>query len=140
MPSRAVAQAVDARLIANWTATPIIPYDTQAQPPDNAEAFVVVQYPVVNGIRPMLGRTFWEEGAIRIVLNVKRGVGQPQADEWSDTLKHIFRGVKFDHIECLVPDGPIVDDTIEDGNWVEYSIVVPYRFEFVSAVYEPVSV
>src|SRR5262245_4518598 len=140
MPSKHVADAVDARLAANWTATPIIPYDTQAQPPDNAEAFVVVQYPISNGARAFLGITFFEEGAIRVVLNVQRCVGLAQGLAWSDELAFIYRAVKFDGIETFVPDGPVVDDTIENGNWVEFSIVIPYRHEFVSAAYEPASV
>jgi hypothetical protein len=140
MPSKPVADAVEARLVANWHETPFIPYDTLAQPPDNAEAFVVIQYPVANAVRPVLGRVFWDEGAIRIVLNVQRGIGQAQGLLWSDMLKDIYRSVKFDGVETFVPDGPVVDDTIENGNWVEYSIVVPYRFEFVAAVYESISV
>ena len=140
MPSRAVADAVEARLEANWTETPFIPYDTLAQPPDNTEAFVIIQYPISNGARPVLGRVFWDEGAIRIVLNVQRGIGQAQGLLWSDMLADLYRSVKFDGVETFVPDGPVIDDTIEDGNWVLYSIVVPYRFEFVSAVYEPTSV
>jgi len=126
--------------MSNWTASPIVPYDTAGEPPEGVESFVVVQYPVVNGIRPALGRTFFEEGAIRIVLNVVRGVGSAQGLAWSDELKWMFRAVKFDGIETFVPDGPVIDDTIEEGNWVMYSIIVPYRYEFVSAVYEPLSV
>jgi hypothetical protein len=140
MPSKAVADAVEARLVANWTETPFIPYDTSTQPPDNAEAFVVIQYPISSGTRPVLGRTFWDEGAIRIVLNVQRGIGQAQGLLWSDMLADLYRSVKFDGVETFVPDGPVVDDTIENGAWVLYSIVVPYRFEFVAAVYEPTSV
>ena len=140
MPSKAVADAVEARLTANWTASPIIPYDTQSDPPSGVESFIVVQYPVVNGVRPALGRTFFEEGAIRIVLNVVRGVGARQGLAWADDLKWMFRAVMFDGIATFVPDGPVIDDTIEEGNWVMYSIIVPYRYEFVSAVYEPLSV
>jgi hypothetical protein len=140
MPSKAVADAVEARLMANWAVSPIIPYDAQTQPPEGVESFIVVQYPVANGVRPALGRTFFEEGAIRIVLNVVRGVGSAQGLEWSDQLAWMFRAVKFDGVETFVPDGPVIDDTIEEGNWVMYSIIVPYRYEFVSAVYEPLSV
>ena len=140
MPHPAVAQAVDARLLNNWTATPVIPYDSVAEPPDDAEAFVVVQYPVVMEEKPTLSRTFWERGVIRLVLNIKRGIGQSQALEWTNLLKLIYREAKFDGVITHETDGPIVDDTIEDGNWVGYSVDVHYHFEFVSAVYEPASV
>lgn len=138
MPNAAVAQAIDTRLLNNWTATPVIPYDSLAEPPDDADAFVVVQYPVVLEEKPMLSRTFWERGVVRFVLNVKRGIGQGQALIWSDSLKAIFRESKFDGVNTHEADGPIVDDTIEDGNWVGYSIEVHYHFEFVAAVYEPI--
>lgn len=133
MARKAVIDAFEARLAANWTATPIIPYDTQAQPPDNAEGFVVLQYPVANGGRPWLERRWWEIGTVRIVLNVLRGIGLDQGSAWSDELADIFRAVKFNSIETFVPDGPIIDDTIENGNWVEYSIIIPYRFEYFDA-------
>lgn len=140
MPTKAVADAVDIRLAENWTATPIIPYDTLAQPPEDADAFVVVHYPVVLGARPVLERLFWEEGAIRIILNVKRGIGLSQGLAWADELSWMFRAVKFDGVETFVPDGPIVDDTIENGNWIEYAVVVPYRFEFESPAFGAASV
>ena len=139
MPSKHVADAVNTRLADLWTATPVIPYDEQATTPDE-DGFVVAQYPVVNGVRPVLGRLFWEEGWIRLVLSVKRGVGMDQGLKWADTLAHIFRSVKFDGIETRQPDGPLVDDSSDNGNWILYSVLVPYRFEFESAVFEFASV
>lgn len=136
MPRREVALAVDARLAAFWTETPVIDFDTQTQPPDNAPAFLVVQYPVVNGAHPVLGRLFWEEGALRLVLNVLRGIGRDQALIWCNKLTDMFRVVKFDGVETFMPDGPQDDDASDDGNWVSYSIIVPYRFEYESAVFE----
>ena len=135
MPIKHVADAVDARLAANWIATPIVAYDEQAEPPP-ADAFVVVQFPVVNSSRPVLGRLFWEEGAIRLVLSVRRDVGIDQGRVWSDTLAHIFRAVKFDGVQTFEPDGPNVDDSLDNGNWLIFSIIIPYRFEFESAVFE----
>jgi hypothetical protein len=138
MPKKAVADAIDARLAAYWVATPVIDYDTTTEPPDDEDAFLVVQYPIANGVRPVLGRTFWEEGAIRFVLHVKRGIGKEQGLEWSDTLAHMFRAVRFQdiRIQTFEPDGPIIDDASYDGNWVIYATIVPYRFEFEEAVFE----
>lgn len=140
MPALQVADAVDARLLNNWTETPIVPYDSLDGPPEDAEAFVVVQYPVVLEEKPTLSRTFWEAGVIRIVLQIKRGIGQRQGLIWSDALKAIFRETYFDGVHTHEADGPVVDDTIENGNWVMFSSSIRYHFEFVSAVYEPVSV
>jgi hypothetical protein len=133
MPSKAVADAVEARLAANWTATAVIPYDTQQQPPVDAEAFLVVQYPVANGSQPVLQRHFFEDGALRFVLNVKSGIGLAQGLTWSDTLADLFRRRKFSGIETFDPDAPIIDDNTDDGNWISYAIIVPYRYQFDSA-------
>lgn len=131
MPTKAVADAVQARLVAHWTATVIIDYDTGAYPPD-LDAFLVHQYPVVIGSKPVLNRFFWEEGSIRFVLNVRRGIGLAQGLEWSDLLSALFRECKFDNVRCFAPDGPIVDDNNEEGDWISYSIIVPYRYQYLS--------
>jgi hypothetical protein len=135
MPSKHVVDAVNARLAASWTATPIVDYDEQTETPD-AEAFVTVQFPITTGASPVLGRLFWEEGFIRLVLSVRRDVGKDQGLIWSDTLAHIFRVVKFDGIETRQPDGPNIDDSTDNGNWLIFSLIIPYRFEFESAVFE----
>jgi hypothetical protein len=131
MPAKAVADAVQARLAAHWTATVIIDYDTMASPPD-LDAFLIHQYPVVNGSKPVLNRLFWEEGGIRFVLNVRRGIGLAQGLDWCDDLSALFREVTFDGVQCFVPVGPIVDDNSEEGDWISYAVIVPYRFEFLS--------
>jgi hypothetical protein len=132
MPSRAVADAVEARLAASWTATTFIPYDTQQQPPADADAFLVVQYPVANGSQPVLERHFFEDGVLRFVLNVKSGIGLQQGLDWSDTLADLFRRRKFSGVETFAPDPPIIDDNTDDGNWISYAILVPYRYQFDS--------
>lgn len=130
MPAKAVADAIEARLAANWTATTIVPYDTIGEPPAGVDAFLVVQYPVVNGSRPVLGRKFWEEGAFRLVLNVASGIGLQQGLEWTDDLQDLFRSVKFDNVETFEPSGPVIVDDNDDGAWISYSVVVPYRYQF----------
>lgn len=131
MPAKAVADAVQARLVANWTQTMIIDYDTRATPPD-ADAFLMTQYPVVNAEKPVIDRLFREVGGIRFVLSVRRGIGQAQGLAWADQLAALFREVKFSGIQCWQPSPPIVDDNNEEGDWVLYAVIVPYWFEFTS--------
>jgi hypothetical protein len=133
MPAKAVIDAVQARLVANWTATVVVDYDTNAYPPD-LDAFLVHQYPVVNGAKPVLNRIFWEEGGIRFVLNVRRGIGLAQGSEWSDDLAALFREVKFDGVQCFETSGPIIDDTIEEGDWISYAVIVRYRYEYTTPI------
>src|SRR5262245_29683856 len=117
MPAKAVIDAVQARLLANWTETVVVAYDTRAYPPD-LDAFLVHQYPVVNGAKPVVDRIFWEEGGIRFVLNVRRGIGDEQGMIWSDALGALFRESKFGGVQTFETSGPIVDDTNEEGDWI----------------------
>lgn len=131
MPLKAVADMMEQRLVENWTATMIVSYDTIAETPD-APAFVVQQYPVVTGSKPVLSRRFFEDGIYRLVLNVQRGIGLAQGLAWCDQLAALFREYKFPQggLQTFVPDGPIVDDGTEQGNWIVYSILVPYRYQY----------
>lgn len=131
MPTKAVADLFEQRLVEQWTQTPIISYDTIAEPPD-VPAFVVQQYPVVQGLKPVVGRRFFEEGVYRIVLNVRRGIGLAQGLTWTDELLSIFRSFKFPsgQLETFAPDGPIIDDNSEEGDWIVYSLLFPYRYQF----------
>jgi hypothetical protein len=129
MPSAAVDAAFQARLASQWTLSEIIT-GTEASDPPDANAFLVVQYPVVNSSKPVLGRTYFEEGAARLVLNVKSGFGLDTVLPWADTLAGIFREVKFGGVETFVPSAPIINDVSDDGNWLSLSVIVPYRFQF----------
>jgi len=133
MPAKAVVDAVQARLTANWTATVIVDYDTNAYPPD-LDAFLVHQYPVVNGSKPVLERLFWEEGAIRFVLNVRRGIGLAQGLTWCDELTALFRESDFGGVQCFETSGPVIDDTLEEGDFISYSMIVRYRYEYTTAL------
>lgn len=139
MPLKFVLDAVNSRLAANWTATPIIKYDQQARPPAADVAFLVVQFPIVNGVQPTLGRLYWETGIIRLVLSVRRDMGYDQGAMWADELAHMFRAVTFDGIQTGVPDGAVLDDTADNGNWIIFSLIIPYRYEYESAAFEFVS-
>lgn len=137
MPSAAVDTAFKTRLRDLWTVSQVVgglgpsdPADTPADPPAGVDVFLVVQYPVVNAEKPGLGRRYFEEGAARLVLNVKVEVGLPQALAWADTLAALFRTQKFDGVETFAPSGAAVDDANDDGNWFELSVIVPYRYQF----------
>jgi hypothetical protein len=130
MPIKAVADLFETYLATNWTQTIIVAYDTVADAPD-ADAFVVQQYPVVTGTHPVLARKFWEEGVYRLVLNVRRGIGLGQGLTWSDALRVLFNNKQIAaSLETFNPDGPVVDDNIEEGDWISYSLIIPYRYQY----------
>lgn len=134
MPSAAVETAFKARLDSLWSDSPVI--DGIPQPDLDSisdEAFLVVQYPVQNSEKPVLGRTYFEEGAARLVLKVRTEVGLTEALPLADTLANIFRSRKFDGVETFEPSAPIINDQNDNGNWFELSVIVPYRYQFNSA-------
>lgn len=137
MPAAAVDAAFKTRLQASWTASPVVGGldgvlpETITEPPQGYDAFLVVQYPVVTGEKPVLRGRYFEDGAARLVLNVKREIGQSQSLVWADTLAGLFRDYKpGGGFQTFVPSGPVVNDAIDDANWIEYALIVPYRYQF----------
>lgn len=136
MPSLAVDTAFKARLTESWTATPFLGdgnlQDNLTEPPPG-DAFLVVQYPITEGTKPVLSGKYFDDGAARLVLNVRRYVSQSQALMWADLLASIFRefrSVDVVGFETFIPSSPIINDAIDDGNFIEYSVIVPYRFQY----------
>ena len=131
MPAAAVEAAFQARYYeATLNDPPLMPAIVVGQPDNTHDAFVILQYPVVNGIKPVLGRTYFEEGAARFVLNVRRTTEMDAALALADNIASIFRDRKFYDIETFTPSGAIVNDTTNDGNWFSLSVIVPYRYQF----------
>lgn len=133
MPSAATDAAFKVRLAA-WTEGPVAGVgdmpDTQTEPPAGVSNFLVVQYPVVNGEKPVLHGKYWEDGAARLVLNVSRQSGQAYGLQLADTLAALFRDYNpGGGFRTFVPSPPAIDDSIDDGSWVQFSIIVPYRYQ-----------
>lgn len=134
MPAPAVDAAFKARLAQYWTATPVIGVNGVTQAPTDGSSFMVVQYPVVNGEKPVVGRRFFEEGAARLVLNVEKSIADVDGASWAATLASLFRDRKLSSgIETFTPSGPITNDAIDDGQYVEVAVIVPYRYQFDDA-------
>jgi hypothetical protein len=130
MPHPAVDAAFKSRLSSYWTATPFIGVDGATIPP-NGESFGVLQYPIVTGTRPTLGRRFFEEGVARLVLNVERAFATTDGYTWAADLAKLFRAQRLGGgLETFAPDGPIVNDAIDNGNYIELAVLVPYRYQF----------
>jgi hypothetical protein len=131
MSSAAVEAAFQARYYEyTLNDPPIFPAIMSGQPDNTLSAFVILQYPVANGSKPVLSRHYFEEGAARFVLNVRRSVEMSTALGLADDLAAIFRDRKFHDIETFTPSPPIVNDVTNDGNWFSLSVIVPYRYQF----------
>lgn len=130
MPSKAVIDAVEARLAANWTSTPYFGGNVTGDPPIDGSPYLIVQFPVANGQQITVGapgnNVYREEGVIRFVLHVQRGQGLSQGLGWADALAAIFRGQKFSGVNCWAPSPPVLDDANDRGNFEVLSFVIPY--------------
>lgn len=134
MASKPVVDAVEARLAANWTTTPIIGVNTLGEPPADGSAFLTVQYPVANeshiGMAGVGNRTFREDGAFRLVLSVPRGVGRALGLTWCETLRSLFRVQQFSGVTARIPSPPVENDSNDKGKYWVLSFVVTYWFDF----------
>lgn len=131
MPSAVVADAFEARIGSSWNGLPVEGFDVvTAEPPANENGFIAVQFPVVNGSKPVINRHFFEDGAARFVLNIRKEVGLAQARIWGDALADLFRCRKFGGIETFTPNPPEETDNNDDGSYVALAVIVPYRYQF----------
>ena len=131
MPSAAVEAAFQARYFETLGIDPpVIPAIVVGQPDNTYDAFVVIQYPVVNGLKPALQRHYLEEGAARLVLNVRRSMEMEDALAIADNIAEAFRDREFHGVETFTSSPPIVNDSTNDGNWFSLSVIVPYRYQF----------
>lgn len=133
MPSAAVDRGFHDRLAASWSTSAVIGLNGVTEPPAGANAFLVVQYPIVNGVKPVVHGRYFEEGAARLVLNVRHGLDLATVLPWADTLAGLFREFRSATVpgfETFVPSPPFVNDANDDGNWFELSVIVPFRYQF----------
>lgn len=129
MATKAVVDAVIARLAEQWTDCPVLAgaYRT----PGDASPFLAVQFPVAETRRMTVNqRLYREEGAFRIVVATDRDDGEDKPMEWADRLALIFRDRKFGGIETQVPGSITLDDDKEDGVYLRTSFAVPFTRNF----------
>lgn len=135
MAGRAVEEAVNARLAANWTATPIVADDAVDSGPADGSPYVTVQYPVSQENQITVGapgnNVFRETGAFRIVLNCPSGpnVGKAQALVWMDQLRAIFRGRQFAGVTTFAPSPGVENNSNYIAGRYVMSCAVPYQFD-----------
>lgn len=135
MAQKAVVDAVEARLAANWSATPYFGLNGGGEPPADGTPFLEVQYPVANTEQISIGSpgaNVWREiGAIRFVLSIRRGQGVAQGLGYADTLAALFRGKQFNAVNTWGPSSPVLDDSNDRGNYWTLSFVVTYYFDYL---------
>lgn len=143
MPMKQVVAAVEARLAASWARCPVRGFtDDNGDTPDDASAFLVVQYPVAMSEQITIGapgnNVFREDGAFHLVLAMPRTVdGRTQALAWTDELTALFRSQQFGAsadfmgVTTYAPTSPAIEDDTDNGNYLRLSIAVPYQADLV---------
>lgn len=138
--------AIEARLVANWTTTPIAydnvqvetdpwpPVDTDGKPQSwvYVELIDVAAQIVAFGIPG--NQTVLDTGLIKLHVMVQKGDGLVLGRQYAVQLGEIFRQQKFydsDPTAYLRTTTPRVgrDSMVSDnGNWISVSCTVPYEF------------
>jgi hypothetical protein len=133
MSSKAVVDAVAARLAAHWTFCPVLVDGSDVESPANGDPYVMVQFPFAREEQITIGapghNVFRENGGIRIVLSWRTGQKLDQALDWIDQLRAIFRGAQFDGVNCYAPSPSSLDNAQHTGSRVLLSSAVPYYFD-----------
>ena len=128
--------AVGAYLGTTWQAGDgtnfaVIASNTLGEAP--APPFLQVQFPVASerhvGMAGVGNRVFREDGAIRIVMTVKRGLGQADAVGWCDELRVLFRAKQFGGVTTYSPSPAVDNDQNDVGAYWVLSFSVPYFYD-----------
>ena len=130
MASKAVHDAVKARLTENWTACPVFGPNERTDTPDDASAFIDLEFPVAVSGQITIGapgaNLYREDGVFRLIIAAQRGAGVDQGLAWADELAALFRGKEFDGVQTFAPNPPVIDDSNDNGNYFTLSIACQY--------------
>jgi hypothetical protein len=90
-----------------------------------------MEHEVVKALKPSLTtRKFFQDGVVRLALNVAVGTGLTPGRTMADELATLFREVEFDDVRTFTPSPPLIGDYDDEGNWLALRVLVPYRFQF----------
>lgn len=135
MASKAVIDAVAARLAAEWSGT-VFELNYQNETPSDESNFLEVQYPVANGQQITIGNpganVFRETGVIRFVLNVQRGKGLAEGSALADQLAALFRAKQFGGVTTWAPSTDALGDASDNGNYFQFAVAVPYFIDLIA--------
>lgn len=131
MASRAVEDAIDAYLAANWSTSPILTENQHGEVPADGSGFIILQFPVSNVERVAVNkRLYREEGGFRIVIAVPRGVGTATIRDYGEQLATLFRDKTISGVTCLAPSEPFTDDESDRGLYFVGTLVCPFERYF----------
>ena len=143
MASNTPAAAIEARLAANWTTTPVFLADEINDPPEPPSPFVVLEFPGGFSRQYTIGspgsNVWLEEGAFMIHVMVPVGIDPGSGLPWrkvarnyAETIAQIFRGQTFaTSVICYAPLPPQESERA-NGNYWGVSFGVPFHYQFLA--------
>jgi Bacteriophage related domain of unknown function len=137
MASDAVMTAVEARISAAWTHTPVVtPNGATGMVPSDNTAFLAVSYPVANDEQISIGapgnNVFREAGAFRVVLSIPVSGGRGSYVAWLDALRANLRNAEFSGVRCWAPNSVTTNDQSDNGGYFELSFATPYFYDYLA--------
>ena len=136
MPSKAVSDAVDAYLAANFSTRPVYAVNEQMDPPPDGGSYVQVQYPIALELQQSIGAPganwFREEGAIRFVIVAPAGSGSGSAMTLADELRGLFRNKRFDGVRTYEAQPVTIDDQSDQPGSFVASFAVAYEYDITA--------
>lgn len=131
MPSKAVADAFEARL-ATWAHIADCPFVDLNEVSDLSKPpFIEIEYPVSESEFASAGVRFVnrETGGARFVITVLalQPGWKTQVLAWVDELCDLFRAQVFDGVETFEASPAVLDDRNRDGNRYRVPFVVLYK-------------
>lgn len=130
-PHYAVTQAFMDRLAEQWTSTTVIGLNGVSEPPADGASFVVFKHEKVGALKPSVTtRRFFQDGEAELCLYVPSGTGLTTGLSLATSLASLFRYRDFGGVETFAPHGPLIGDYNDEGNWLELSVLVPYRYQY----------
>lgn len=127
MAHLSVVQAVERRLKANFTRCPIFVENEAVGTPDDASAWIVIDFPWSRSSW-ITADEFEEEGGFRVLLAVPALGGAHEGRAWLDEIAVLFRGQAFDGVQCFAPQTAATNNMNEIGSYFRLELTVPYEF------------
>jgi hypothetical protein len=127
MAKKAAVDAIISRLKAEWTQSPVLDRNTDMQPSADGSSYVRIEFPAAANRPTTLSGDHREDGGFRVVVATQIAGGIAQSAEWCEEIATIFRGQKFDDVQCWTPT---IREGVDQGNYFEAYVVVPYYFPY----------
>lgn len=126
MAHLSVVQAVESRLRANFDRCPVYVENEVSGVPEDAGPFILVDFPWSRS-EWVTADEFEVEGGFRVMLALEPGHGAHVGREWLEEIATLFRGQRFDGVQCFAPQAPATDNSNDAGAYFRLEITVPYR-------------